>query len=90
MYYIIHYQDVSSVIRDCYWFENYTWWRITKKAPCLPDVIYHRKSLKYIDMTDVTNLGVKISGVNSGYCPDGIQKITDDTVLLERKTYILI
>ena len=82
---IIHLQDVSTVIRDCYWFENYTWWRITKKAPCLPDVIYHKKSLEYIDKTDLVYLGVKISDINSSYCPNGIKNISKDAVLLERK-----
>ena len=82
---IVHLQDVSTVIRDCYWFENYTWWRVTKKAPCLPDVIHHRKSLKYIGERDLSYLYVKISDINKGYCGDGIQNVTSGAVRLERK-----
>ena len=81
----VHLQDVSTVIRDCYWFENYTWWRVAKKAPCWPEVIHHRKSLKYIDAKDLDYLAVKISDISKGYCDDGIQNVTRGAVRLERK-----
>ena len=55
------------------------------KVPCLPDVIHHRKSLKYIDERDLSYLYVKISDINKGYCGDGIQNVTSGAVRLERK-----
>ena len=82
---IVHSQDVQAVIKDCYWFESYTWWRITKKAPCLPDIIYHRKSHLYIDQTDLEYLNQRIGQTNDDYCDDKIQTVTNGALMLKRK-----
>ena len=73
------------MIRDCYWFENHTWWRVTKKAPCLPDVIHHRKSEQYIGKIPLEIVNVDIYYLNRDYCDDRIDDVTDGAVLLQRE-----
>ena len=78
-------QDVDSVIYSCYWFEGSAWWRIVKKAPCLPDVIL-RKTERDITSKGVTNLQREIRSTNGRYCDGRIEDdLGRDSVLLERK-----
>ena len=74
------------MMRDCYWFENHTWWRVTTKAPCLPDVIHNRKSEQYIDKIPLDILNADIYHLRL-YCDDTIGDVTDGAVLLEREIF---
>ena len=53
-------QDVLDVNKDCYWFEKLTWWRKTKTAPCLPDVIEIKNDDSMINEQDTYRLIWKI------------------------------
>ena len=70
---------------DCYWFEAFTWWRLTKKAPCLPDVIETKRTSAIIYEHSLFNMEEAIKYLNYIYCDWNIQNVRDDSTTLSCK-----
>ena len=78
-------QEVSSVIGTCHWFEEFTWWRLVKKGPCLSDVILTKSEFD-INVTALRDLESEIRSTNDAYCEGRIEDdLRRDAVLLESK-----
>ena len=83
---LLHYlQEVSSVINTCHWFEEFTWWRLAKKAPCLSNVILTKSEFDINDEA-LRNLESEMRSTNNDYCDHRIEDdLRRDAVLLESK-----
>ena len=83
-------QSVSGILHTCHWFEEFAWWRVATKAPCLSDVVLTKSEFEIND-TALRNLESEIRSTNGDYCDGRIEDdLSRDAVLLERKkkTYI--
>ena len=56
-------EDTSNFNLDGHWFEKFTWWRLTKKAPCLPEYIEIKNDDSIIDRKEISSLMMKIKNL---------------------------
>ena len=74
----------------CYWFETFPWWRLTRKAPCLPDVIETKRTSSIIFEHSLFTMNEATNYLNDVYCDWSIKDITVGSVTLSRKKMPLL